>query len=80
MQLSRVQRGWKLQPSPQGRVAAATGSKFEEPAMHQRAVIRKVVASFAIMLIGATIALSAPFIAGHRHEAHARAHAESIAG
>jgi hypothetical protein len=52
----------------------------EEPAMHQRAVIRKVLASFAILLVGATIALSTPFIAGHRHEAHARAHTESVAG
>jgi len=48
--------------------------------MHQRAVIRKVLASFAILLVGATIALSTPFIAGHRHEAHARAHTESVAG
>lgn len=48
--------------------------------MHQRAVVRKVVASLVIMLAGATIALSVPFVAGHRHEAHARVHAESTAG
>ncbi len=41
--------------------------------MHQRAVIRRVVASLVIMLIGTTLALSTPFVAGHRHEAHARA-------
>ncbi len=48
--------------------------------MHQRAVVRKLMASLVIMLAGATIALSMPFIAGHRHEAHARAHAVTVAG
>jgi len=48
--------------------------------MHQRAAVQRVVASLAIMLIGATLALSVPFIAGHRHEAHALTHAESVAG
>ncbi len=48
--------------------------------MHQRAVVRKVLASLVIMLTGATIALAVPFIAGHRHEAHARVRAVTVAG